>query len=162
MHSRSLRPLDGLVSSDQWRGGFPAETDRLGQPCPRCLPEAGYQTALVGRNMHQAADDQQLGYHTVVLGSTYVSNDDYASAVMQAVPDIQDFRKWVEGLGLSYNHWQAMPWPLSDDLHPTTWVIQQSRRVLAEASKDRPLLLTTSFYAPHPPLFPRRMTSKPA
>jgi arylsulfatase A-like enzyme len=47
-----------------------------------------------------------------------------------------------------------MPWPLSDDLHPTTWVVQQSRRVLAEASKDRPLLLTTSFYAPHPPLFP--------
>jgi arylsulfatase len=121
---------------------------------PQVLAAAGYQTALVGREMHQAADAAQLGYEVAVLGSTYKSDDQYAAAVMRAVPEIRDFRKWVEGLGLSYNHWQAMPWPLSDDLHPTTWVIQQSRRVLAEAAKDRPLILTTSFYAPHPPLFP--------
>ncbi|MCL4207505.1 MAG: sulfatase-like hydrolase/transferase [Pirellulaceae bacterium] len=121
---------------------------------PQVLAKAGYQTALVGREMHQAADAAQLGYELAVLGSTYKSDDQYAAAVMRAAPEIRDFRKWVEGLGLSYNHWQAMHWPLSDDLHPTTWVIQQSRRVLADAATDRPLMLTTSFYAPHPPLFP--------
>jgi arylsulfatase len=122
---------------------------------PQVLGQAGYLTALVGREMHQAADATQLGYHAVaVLGSTYVSDDEYAAALMQAVPEIRDVRKWVQSLGLTYNHWQARPWPLGNDLHPTTWAITQARQVLSAASQDRPLFLTASFYAPHPPLFP--------
>jgi arylsulfatase A-like enzyme len=121
---------------------------------PQVLREAGYQTAMVGREMHQIAKEEQLGYQIAVRGSTYTSDDDYAAALMKAVPEIDDVRNWVTSLGLTYNHWQASPWPLTSELHPTTWVVGQARRVVGEAAQERPLFLTASFYAPHPPLFP--------
>jgi arylsulfatase A-like enzyme len=60
----------------------------------------------------------------------------------------------VEKLGVSYNGWQAKPWPLADDLHPTAWIVREARKTLTEVPADKPLFLTTSFFAPHPPLFP--------
>ena len=116
---------------------------------PQVLGQAGYRTALVGRNMHQIAGAAALGYH-----ASTVSNEDYVTVLKQAVPGMTNMRKWVNSLGLTYNHWQAKPWPLANELHPTAWVVQQARRVLAEASPDQPLFLTASFVAPHPPLFP--------
>lgn len=121
---------------------------------PQLLGQAGYQTALVGREMHQAAPAAQLGYQHAVLGSTYVNDDQYAAALRQALLGVTNVRQWVESLGLSYNHWQARAWPLCDELHPTAWVLAQARQVVAEVPPDRPLFLTASFYAPHPPLFP--------
>jgi arylsulfatase len=124
---------------------------------PQLLRDAGYRTALIGRNMHQIVGAAALGYETDTLGSTYTSNDQYAIDLKQVKPEITNFRKWVEGtLGLSYNHWQAKPWPLANDLHPTTWIVTQSRKVVAEVPKEQPLFLTASFYAPHPPLFPTK------
>lgn len=123
---------------------------------PQLLREAGYATALVGREMHQQANDLQLGYEVCVGGSTYVSNDQYAQEVAQAFPEIGQFRPWVESLGLTYNHWQARPWPLPDTWHPTAWIVRHARQVITDTASDRPLFLTASFYAPHPPLFPPR------
>ncbi|MHB8899099.1 MAG: sulfatase-like hydrolase/transferase [Thermoguttaceae bacterium] len=121
---------------------------------PQLLRDTGYRTVLVGREMHQIADAAGLGYDTGILGSTYVS-DQYTADLKKAVPEIPDFRSWVEKtLGLSYNHWQATPWPLADDLHPTSWIVRQARKVVAESPAEKPLFLTASFYAPHPPLFP--------
>ncbi len=122
---------------------------------PEVLRAAGYRTALVGRSMHQIVGAAELGYETDTLGSTYVSNDQYAADIKKVAPEITNFRKWVEGtLGLSYNHWQARPWPLTNDLHPTAWIVTQARKVVAGVPKEQPLFLTASFYAPHPPLFP--------
>ncbi len=121
---------------------------------PRILGDAGYATVLVGRAMHQAASEAELGYQRAILGSTYVAHDQYAADLRQAAPEITDIRSWVTSLGLSYNHWQARPWPLDNALHPTTWIIEHARRLLAEPHDGRPLFLTASFYAPHPPLFP--------
>lgn len=120
---------------------------------PQVLREAGYHTALVGREMHQLANASELGYQREIRGSTYV-DDDYAAVLKQAVPEFGDIRSWVGRLGLTYNHWQAEPWPLGNDLHPTTWVVGQARQLVSEIAEDRPLFLTASFYAPHPPLFP--------
>lgn len=121
---------------------------------PLLLRDAGYSTVLVGRDMHQAASAQELGYQTAVRGSTYVGDDEYAADLLRAVPEAKGIREWVAGLGLDYNLWPARPWPLSGDLHPTAWVVGKARAALAEAATDRPLFLTASFYAPHPPLFP--------
>ena len=123
---------------------------------PELLVKAGYRTVLVGRNMHQVPASGSCGYQRRILGSTYVSGDEYHEFLKRAVPDIEDMRKFVTGLGLSYNHWQARPWPLPNHLHPTEWVVAQSRKVVEETEADQPLFLTTSFYAPHPPLFPPR------
>ncbi len=121
---------------------------------PGLLGKAGYATVLVGRNMHQVPASGSCGYQKRILGSTYVSGDEYHKFLKLAAPEIKDIRKFVTGLGLTYNHWQAKPWPLPEHLHPTEWVVAQSRRVVEEAEPDQALFLTTSFYAPHPPLFP--------
>ena len=121
---------------------------------PELLSKAGYATVLVGRNMHQVPASGSCGYQKRILGSTYVSGDEYHKFLKRAVPEVEDIRKFVTGLGLTYNHWQAKPWPLPEHLHPTEWVVTQSRKVVKEAEPNPPLFLTTSFYAPHPPLFP--------
>jgi len=121
---------------------------------PQLLSESGYRTVLVGRNMHQVPASKSCGYQKRILGSTYVANDQYDRFLKRSAPETGGIRKLVEDLGVTYNHWQAKPWPLADNLHPTEWIVNQSRRMIAEADVDQPLFLTSSFYAPHPPLFP--------
>jgi arylsulfatase A-like enzyme len=122
---------------------------------PESLGKAGYRTVLVGRNMHQPAASGSCGYQRRILGSTYVSGDEYHEFLKRSVPGIDNnIRKFVEDMGLTYNHWQAKPWPLSDNLHPTEWIVAQARKVVEETNADESLFLTASFYAPHPPLFP--------
>ena len=123
---------------------------------PQLLSESSYRTVLVGRNMHQVPASKSCGYQKRILGSTYVANDQYDRFLKRSAPETGGIRKLVEDLGVTYNHWQAKPWPLADNLHPTEWIVNQSRRMIAEADVDQPLFLTSSFYAPHPPLFPPR------
>jgi len=124
------------------------------QPFPELLAKAGYFTVLVGRNMHQPAESGSCGYQKRVLGSTYVENDAYDQFLRKAAPETGGIRAFVKELGLTNNFWQAKPWPLANELHPTEWIVAQSRQVVAETNREQPLFLTTSFYAPHPPLFP--------
>lgn len=60
----------------------------------------------------------------------------------------------VKGHGMSFNGWTAKPWHLPEHLHPTNWTVNQSRNLLRERDEAKPLFLTTSFYAPHPPFIP--------
>jgi len=121
---------------------------------PELLGDAGYATVLVGRNMHQTYGDRPDGYQKRRMGSTYVADDDYDTDVKKAVPGCGGIRNVVATLGISNNGWKANPWPLADGLHPTAWIVAQSRRMVAEARTDQAMFLTASFYAPHPPLFP--------
>ena len=118
---------------------------------PDVLNKAGYSTVLVGRNMHQKTN---CGYQKSILGSTYVNNDDYDKFLRAEAPQSGGIRKVINSLGIDCNHWGAAPWPLDDKLHPDAWIAAQSRKIVAEADADKPLFLTTSFYAPHSPLFP--------
>jgi len=145
--------LTGLYPQTSGVVGFaakPFQTPPLGE----LLGKAGYQTVLVGRNMHQPAASGSVGYAKRILGSTYVNNDEYDKFLRQAAPSSGGIKKLVKRTGVTYNHWQGKPWPLDDKLHPTAWVVAESRKVVAEADAGKPLFLTTSFYAPHPPLFP--------
>ena len=117
---------------------------------PQILAEAGYHTAIAGRYMHQSPYGNPYGFQTRVLGTAYIRDDDYARMLDAQVPDLGGIR----GIGLSYNGWQSRPWPLAEHLHPTNWVVSQSRRILSEHDSRRPLFIVSSFLAPHPPLFP--------
>jgi arylsulfatase A-like enzyme len=142
--------LTGLYPQTSGVVGFAAKP--LASPTmPDALNEAGYRTVLVGRNMHQKTT---CGYQESILGSTYVSNDDYDKFLKAAAPACGGIRKVIEGLGIDCNHWGAKPWPLADNLHPTEWIVAESRKVVARADAGKPLMLTASFYAPHSPLFP--------
>jgi arylsulfatase A-like enzyme len=121
---------------------------------PGLLAGAGYSTVLVGRNMHQRPESGDLGYQRQILGSTYVSNDDYDEELKRLAPESDGIRRVIAKLGLNCNLWPAAPWPLADDLHPTAWIVARGRKVVQETPTERPLFLTASFYAPHPPLFP--------
>jgi arylsulfatase A-like enzyme len=145
---------NGMVG---YREGHPLRTRTLTETL---RDDGGYATALVGRYMHQSPYEAAYGFERRVLGSTYITDDDYAAMLDREVPALGGMR----GIGISYNGWQAKPWPLPEHLHPTNWVVQQARQVLAEAAAaaaaeddeggGRPLFLTVSFYAPHPPLVP--------
>jgi arylsulfatase len=143
-------------------GLFPATSGVVGYAArpfayptlPGTLATAGYQTLLVGRYMHQKPDDEHYGYQKEIRGSTYVSNDDYDQWLRQVAPETGGIRALVAKLGVSNNGWQAKPWPLAPELHPTAWTVRQARNTLTELPLEKPLFLTTSFYSPHPPLFP--------
>ena len=121
---------------------------------PGVLSELGYSTVLVGRNMHQSPASKTCGYEKQILGSTYVDDDEYDRALQKSTTVAGGIRKLVEDSGLTFNGWQAKAWPLADDLHPTAWIVGQSRKIIAETATTKPLFLTASFYAPHSPLFP--------
>jgi arylsulfatase A-like enzyme len=104
--------------------------------------------------MHQPAASKSCGYQKRILGSTYVAGDEYDEFLKRSAPETGGIRKLVKDLGVTFNHWQAKGWPLADELHPTAWVVSESRKVVREADENKRLFLTTSFYAPHPPLFP--------
>jgi arylsulfatase len=145
-------------------GLFPATTGVVGYAAkpithptmPRLLADAGYATVLVGRWMHQTPTNEPYGYQRQVLGSTHIDDDEYDRFLKQSAPETGGIRKLVADHGLSYNGWEARPWPLAEELHPNVWIANQARRTLKEIPAAQPLFLTTSFYSPHPPLFPPR------
>jgi arylsulfatase A-like enzyme len=145
--------LTGLYPQTSGVVGFRAKPFST-QTLPELLSRAGYTTVLVGRNMHQPTASKSCGYQKRILGSTYVADDEYDKFLKRSAPETGGIRKLVKNLGVTYNHWQAKPWPLADNLHPTELIVAQSRKVVREADTNKPLFLTTSFYAPHPPLFP--------
>ena len=145
--------LTGLFPQTSGVVGFagkPITTPTL----PGLLARGGYATVLVGRYMHQVPATEAYGYQRQILGSTHVDNDDYDRFLKNAVPASGGIRKLVQTAGLTYNGWQAAPWPLADELHPTAWIVRQSRQVIAEtrvrrtAVSDRLVLRAASAAVP--------------
>jgi arylsulfatase len=145
--------LTGLFPSTSGVVGYAARP--ITHPTmPKMLAEAGYTTLLVGRWMHQQPKTESYGYRKEVRGSTHIDDDEYDKFLKQAAPDTGGIRSLTAKLGLSNNGWAAKPWPLAENLHPNVWIVSQARKTLKEAPAGQPLFLTTSFYSPHPPLFP--------
>lgn len=118
---------------------------------PGLLRDAGYQTQMVGRSMHQHPPRKRFGYDEMVLG-----NEDYSRWLARHLPvDTEhDSPGAYYGTGVAHNDWTARPWPHPEDMHQTNWTIQQARRFLRRRDPDCPFFLTVSFLAPHPPLIP--------
>lgn len=129
-----------------YKEGLPIDVPTL----PQLMSENGYATSLAGRYMHQYPADKPYGFENQTLGSTYIRDDDYAKELAREAPDVGS----INEIGLSCNGRGVIPWPADEKLHPTTWAIEQSRRMLSEHENDRPIFHVSSYYAPHPPLFP--------
>jgi arylsulfatase len=144
--------LTGLFPQTSGVVGF--KTKRITVPTlPGTLSKVGYHTILVGRNMHQVKASGSCGYDQRILGSTYIDQDEYGKFLKRMAPQSGGIKKLIKDIGLSFNAWQAKPWPLNDAWHPTEWVITRCLELLNTESTHKPLFLTASFYAPHPPLF---------
>jgi arylsulfatase len=114
---------------------------------PAVLTRAGYQTALVGRDMHQHPPRARYGYEQMVVDGW---DSDYAPWLDQRAPDAGGSM----GFGIMHNDWTARPWPLADELHPTHWTVNQALDFLRRRDPTCSFFLTVSFIAPHPPLQP--------
>ena len=147
--------LTGLFPATSGVVGY-AATPITHPTLPKLLGDAGYKTLLVGRWMHQTPKDEPYGYQKEIRGSTHQDDDEYDRFLKQAAPETGGIRSLVAKLGLSNNGWGGKPWPLAEDLHPNVWIVSQARKALKEAPAGQPVFLTTSFYSPHPPLFPPR------
>jgi len=110
---------------------------------PRELSAAGYQTAIVGRQMHQYRQDSFYGFEHMA--------EDYQSYLSQEQPTGGG---GLRGHGISSNGWTARPWHLDDHLHHSHWVVNEALHFLETRDKSRPFFLVVSFSAPHPPLTP--------
>lgn len=120
------------------------------QTLPAILSEAGYETAWIGRSMHQYPPDKRFGFeHMVTMENRCPS--DYGDFFKQRRPD-----DWegVYGTGVMHNDWTARPWHLEEDLHPTNWTVHEALRFLRARDASRPFFLVVSFLAAHPPLLP--------
>jgi arylsulfatase A-like enzyme len=121
---------------------------------PGALRDAGYQTFLVGRHMHQHPRRKRFGYDEMI------TTDDYrAWLARQLSVDTHHDAGEVQGgpaysSGVMHNDWTARTWPYAEELHFTNWTVTQARRFLQRRDPSCPFFLTVSFLAPHPPFVP--------
>ena len=137
-------------------GQFPAThgvvgyRDNLEWNAPPTLPgvlrDAGYHTAIVGRDMHLYPRRKRYGFDEMVIHDADYRRELLASQDGDPL-DLYDH-------GISGNGWQARPWHLDEKMHPTTWTVTQAMRFLERRDPSCPFFLTVSFVAPHPPLVP--------
>ena len=117
---------------------------------PSVLRDAGYQTVLVGRSMHQYPPRKRYGYEEMVVFDRLSANSyDRWLRERANVPNAEYF-----GGGVMHNDWTAKPWHLDETLHFTNWVVDQGLEFLRTRDPSCPFFLTVSFAAPHPPLQP--------
>jgi choline-sulfatase len=123
---------------------------------PGELAAAGYQTHLAGKshsmplergNRHRT-DFGFDGMDLHVGASVY--EDDYSHWVRERREDDQ------RAHGLSHGDWDARPWHLDEEEHPTNWTTRRALEFLARRDERRPFFLTVSYVRPHPPFDPPR------
>ncbi len=116
---------------------------------PQVLRDHGYQTALIGRNMHMYPTRKRYGFEHQVHADSQQS--DYAHWLKRHAP-AEEFD--YHGAGPTHNDWPAHPWPLDEHMHATNWTVTEALKWLKFRDPSAPFFLTVQFLAPHPPLVP--------
>ncbi len=142
--------LTGLKPSRHGIVGYQDGVELRDRTVTEYLRDHGYHTVLAGRSMHQSPPENPFGFEKRVQGSVHSPDDDYGRYLDRMLPGAGGIR----GIGLSCNGWNARPWPYPEQYHPVHWTVQRARELLHSRTTDKPLFLTTGFYAPHPPLIP--------
>lgn len=127
------------------------------QTLPGCLREAGYQTQLIGK-LHLHPQGKRYGYDNMILSDMSHWRPKNSNQTRN------DYVRWLQGKGVtehphshgvSNNGRLSRPWGMEENLHHSTWLVQEAIHFLSE-TKDpsTPFFLHLSFSAPHPPLVP--------
>ncbi len=118
---------------------------------PQALSDYGYQTAVIGRSMHQSPAEEHYGYEEFVVCDHRIENNDYDQFLQRHLPE--DSGGWMGG-GVMHNDWTAKAWDLPEYLHTSNWTVTAGLNFLKQRDQSRPFFMTLSFVAPHPPLEP--------
>jgi len=128
-----------------------ADKDWSGSSIADELSKAGYQTAWIGRNMHQEPVDNPCGFETNIPTGRRNINNEYDQFLERNQPE--GTGGWY-GSGVMNNDWTARPFHLPEHQHHTNWTIGRTLSWLEERDPERPFFLVVSFIAAHPPLIP--------
>ena len=115
------------------------------------MSKAGYQTAWIGRDMHQDPADERCGFNTTILSGMRTPGNAYDQFLERNQPEGGG---GYYGSGVMHNDYTARPFHLPDNLHHTTWTINQALSWLKQRDTSCPFFLVVSFLAAHPPLIP--------
>ncbi len=132
----------GMLSNREHCEWYPAAT------LPGELRKTGYQTQLVGRDMHQHPRRKRFGFDEMTHCGDVHADDLYDDRLR----DHGHNPTWSHGL--HPNGRSARPWHLEETLHPSSRTVDGALRFLERRDPDCPFFLVTSFAAPHPPLYP--------
>lgn len=142
--------LSGQFPSTHGVVGY-ADKDWIGRSVADELSEAGYQTAWIGRSMHQEPADNPCGFETSILSDYRLPNNHYTEFLERNQPEGGG---GYYGSGVMHNDWTARPFHLPENLHHTNWTINEALKWLEKRDNERPFFLVVSFIAAHPPLIP--------
>ena len=119
---------------------------------PTEMRRGGYQTALVGRNMHTYPSAHAYGFEYYLPGdpSSEVkdSTDPFFTYLRDNTP--RDAGGYY-GCGAINNSRAAAPFHLPDHFHQTKWATNRALDFLDNRDPSRPYLLFVGYYAPHSP-----------
>ncbi len=134
---------------------YPVRTPREQDTLPNLLRRAGYQTAEIGRTMHQFPAHARYGFEVREL-NPFENHDSRAHTVVRRACDSGQFGNWPHLLnhGLPLCGYGARPWPYEEAFHQTTWTVNRAIDFAGRRDEDAPLFLHVGFVAPHPPLTP--------
>ncbi|MCG3180245.1 MAG: Arylsulfatase [Phycisphaerae bacterium] len=154
--------LTGLHPSNPLHG-LPGYQDGVEFNPPWTLPgqlkQVGYQTQLIGK-FHVYPQRKRFGFDNVILsetmdvrpGSPWFGQNDYWHWLLD---NGQDQFVLPNSHGLGPNEWGARPWQLDENLHHTSWLVEEAFEFIrTRRDPSCPYFLHLSFWAPHPPLVP--------
>lgn len=120
---------------------------------PRAMREAGYYTAVIGKN-HYHPQRNGRGYQFMLLDEsgreeTPEFRSDYRSWFWSAAPNLDP-----DATGLGWNDYRGRPYALPENLHPTAWIGQSAVRFIESYNRAEPMFLKVSWERPHSPYDP--------
>ena len=120
---------------------------------PHELHANGYQTAWIGRSMHQHPVQKKFGWETVIHHDHRAQGKEnaYRSFLDRQLPE---GGAYYPGSGVMHNDWTARSFHLPEHLHATNWTIHEAQKFLDTRDTTRPYCMVVSFLAAHPPLIP--------
>lgn len=132
--------------------GEPIHTENT---LPELLRRAGYQTASIGRSMHQYPAYKRYGFETVV-GDPFQDRYSGFQQLYRCSTEGGLFSNWphLHGHSLGPNGHIARPWPHDEHFHETNYAINKALEFIDNRDKSVPFFMYVGTVAPHPPLVP--------
>jgi len=148
--------MSGLLPQTHGMVGYKDDVEWEARTLPQVLKENGYQTYLVGRNMHLSPSRKRYGFDHME------QNEEYKEWIEERVKGVKfnqnSSRLKSDGIyystGIQCCDWTARTWPYEEYLHFTNWTVNEAIKFLERRDPSMPFFLVVSFLAPHPPFIP--------
>lgn len=119
---------------------------------PALLKKEGYQTAMIGRDIHQYPKYCRYGFD-MFMGFEEEKANIY-SQYRNFLHNSNIGKYELETTGLSPNGITVKPWPYEEKYHTTNFTVNKAVEFLENRDLESPFFMYVGFLAPHPPFLP--------